>query len=146
MFTWCFSFILGLNFIFFCSWVWYMSCSSVENKLTNKHFMRGIVNSGCFPFVQQISQTIPVTIMSLSIKIFHLDQSNHKIIVCMRELVFQQKPLEKAYFHSQTDWSGHGLAGQFWQMESALTFSLVWSVKALVWSNWTLLFLHSAVS
>ena len=34
---------------------------------------------------------------------------------------FSAKPLGKSLFHFQTDWSGYGPAGQFWQMESALS-------------------------
>ena len=34
---------------------------------------------------------------------------------------FSRKSLGKSRFHLQTDWSGNGLAGQFWQMESALS-------------------------
>ena len=30
---------------------------------------------------------------------------------------FSLKTLGKSFFHFQTDWSGNGLAGQFWQME-----------------------------
>ena len=32
---------------------------------------------------------------------------------------FSAKTLGKSLFHFQTDWSGKGPAGQFWQMESA---------------------------
>ena len=35
-------------------------------------------------------------------------------------MVFQQKPFGKNRFHLLTDWPGNDLAGQFWQMESAL--------------------------
>ena len=44
-----------------------------------------------------------------------------KLIVCMEEMVFQQNLLE-SLFLCQNDWSGHGLAGQFWLSEiSALS-------------------------
>ena len=38
-------------------------------------------------------------------------------------MVFQQKLLEKVYliYKNNNDWSGHGLAGQFWLLESTLT-------------------------
>ena len=38
----------------------------------------------------------------------------------MKEMVFQQKLLEKSIFHCQNDWSGYGPADQFWLLESAL--------------------------
>ena len=41
-------------------------------------------------------------------------------------MVFQQKPFWKSWFHSLTDWSGNGSAGQFWQMERALCWLLHW--------------------
>ena len=33
---------------------------------------------------------------------------------------FSTKTLGKSQFHLQTDWSGNGLASQFWQLISAL--------------------------
>ena len=43
-------------------------------------------------------------------------------MVCTKKIVFffSAKTLRKSRFHFQTDWSGSGPAGQFWQMESAL--------------------------
>ena len=41
-------------------------------------------------------------------------------------MVFQQKPFWKSWFHLLTDWSGNGSAGQFWQMERALSWLLHW--------------------
>ena len=35
---------------------------------------------------------------------------------------FLAKTLGKSLFHFQTDWSDKGPAGQFWQMESFLSF------------------------
>ena len=68
------------------------------NSLTNISCMEP-KTQGAFHLSQQIGQTICITmIISLSIKTFHTDQSNPKIIVCMREMVFQQKLFEKAYF------------------------------------------------
>ena len=48
-------------------------------------------------------------------------QSNPKIIACTKEMVFQQKLLEKpmSFSNSLTDWSGNNATGQLWQMESA---------------------------
>ena len=48
-------------------------------------------------------------------------QSNPKIIARTKEMVLQQKLLEKpmSFSNSFTDWSGNNAAGQFWQMESA---------------------------
>ena len=48
-------------------------------------------------------------------------QSNPKIIACTKEMVFQQKLLEKpmSFSNSLTDWSDNNAAGQLWQMESA---------------------------
>ena len=39
-------------------------------------------------------------------------------------MVFLAKTLWKSLFHFQTDWSGNGLAGQFWQMESTVSVTL----------------------
>ena len=39
-------------------------------------------------------------------------------IVCTKKMVFPQKLLKRP-FHFQTDWSGNGPAGQFWQMDWA---------------------------
>ena len=41
-------------------------------------------------------------------------------MACTKEMVFQQKLLEKSIFHCQNDWSGYGPADQFWLLESAL--------------------------
>ena len=37
-------------------------------------------------------------------------------------MVFRQKRFGKSWFRLLTDWYDNGLAGQFWQMESALKF------------------------
>ena len=41
---------------------------------------------------------------------------------------FSSKPSGKNLFLYQTDWSGNGQAGQFWQMESAFSFDLEFSL------------------
>ena len=65
-------------------------------------------------------QTLPVvTRISLLIKTIQPDQSNPEWYARKR-LFFSAKTLEKSRFHFQTDWSGNGPAGQFWQMESVL--------------------------
>ena len=45
-------------------------------------------------------------------------------IVCTKKMVFPQKFLKRP-FHFQSDWSGNGAAGQFWQMD--------WAPLALFW-------------
>ena len=37
-------------------------------------------------------------------------------------MIFQQEPFGKSQFHLLTDWSGKGLASQFWHMESDPSF------------------------
>ena len=71
-----------------------------------------------FHLSELTGQTIPTLMrISLLIKTLQPDQSNPKI-VCTKEMVFQQKLLEKAYFHCQNDLSGNCLAGQFWLLET----------------------------
>ena len=52
---------------------------------------------------------------------------------------YSAKTLGKSVFHYQTDWSGNGLASQFWQMESALSL-LVNQLKIGFLANLPLLF------
>ena len=90
--------------------------------------------SGCFPFVRTDRP-------DHSIKTIHLDQSNKKI-VCRKEMVFQQKVLEKPI--SLSKW----MASQFWLLESTLSKSettthtkhslpeLISFIISSVWANW----------
>ena len=55
-------------------------------------------------------------------------------IVWTKKLVFPQKLLKRP-FHFQTDWSGNGPAGKFWQMDWALLASF-WKREFLELGNW----------
>ena len=48
---------------------------------------------------------------------------------------FSAKTLGKSLFHFQTDWSGKGPAGQFWQMESAQSKNNLTMARADL-TNW----------
>ena len=53
----------------------------------------------------------------------YLSRSGNKILNSMHEgNRFSAKTFGKSPFHSQNDWSGHCPAGQFWLLESALSF------------------------
>ena len=62
-------------------------------------------------------------------------------IVCTKKMVFPQKLLKRP-FHFQTDWSGNGAAGQFWQMDWAPLASF-WKREFLELGN--CLCLHSFI-
>ena len=62
-------------------------------------------------------------------------------IVCTKKMVFPQKLLKRP-FHFQTDWSGNGPAGKFWQMDWALLASF-WKREFLELGN--CLWFHSFI-
>ena len=66
---------------------------------------RSMVTSGAFHLLELTSQTIPVA-MRTSFLINSPTRSVKLQNVCTKEMVFQQKLLEKADFMLLTDWSG----------------------------------------
>ena len=78
---------------------------------------------GAFHLSELTGQPIPIVMRIVLINNNHPDQSNQGD-------GFSAKPLGKRLFHFQNAWSGHGPAGQFWLMESAVKLCLHYTVMA----------------
>ena len=64
--------------------------------------------------LELIGQTIPRGNENFT---FNQNDPARYVIVCMKEVIFQQKLLEKAYYFVKMV----GLAGQFWLLQTAVT-------------------------
>ena len=89
------------------------------------------VSKDAFHLSELSGQTIPVILRISSFNQNYPVRPVRCQIACSKEIVFQQKLLEKSIFHCQNDWFCYDPVGQFWLLESVLrrTMSVLQRVK-----------------
>ena len=97
----------------------------------SKCWIQLTVSKDAFHLSELSGQTIPVIIRISSFNQNYPVRPVRCQIACSKEIVFQQKLLEKSIFHCQNDWFCYDPVGQFWLLESVLrrTMSVLQRVK-----------------